>query len=164
MTRFTLKHLLAFTVLIALLSACVASVFWFGTSKLRLVDVNERLLGEDNEVIKADSAIFYSIPLQDVKIRNTNVRYKCPYCSNETRIPLSGTSEFSAKDLSRFNNFTGMPAPVIRRYPEYHYDVYCKGCNRPVRVTAEAAVFLVTTIDGSGRGQVSFLQVVESEF
>ena len=164
MARFTLKHLLAFTLLVAFLSACAASSFWFGTSKLRVVDVNERLFGENNEMIEADSAILYSIPLRSDKIPDTNVRYKGPYCSNETRIPLSGISEFSTKDFSRFNNFTGMPAPVIRRYPECHYDLYCNGCDRPVRVTAEAAAFLVTTADGNGRGQVSFLQVVESEF
>ena len=157
MTRFTLKHLLAFTMLVALLSTYVASVHWFGASKLRLVDFNERLLSEDNEMIEAD--IFYSIPLQDHKISHPNVRYKCPYCSNETRVPLSGISEFSTKDLSRFKNFTGISSPVV-----YDYDVYCIGCNRPVRITAEATVLLIMTADGHGRVRGSFLQVVESEF
>ena len=155
MITFKLKQILAVVSISALACAWTASQYWIGAPKLSHAILSDRLSGPANEMIEAGERFVFAWP-SDVP----SIRYKCPYCQRETGVPIFDHQEFSAKDLSRFNKFTGLPkANQIE-----HVDIYCSGCERPLRVVGECAVWLGQWADSDMRGEVSYNQVIESEF
>jgi len=157
--KFSLAKVFVFVTIAALLSAWIASHYWFGPPRLRRVAVSDRILASDNKMMELEN--FVAIMWED---DNTNIRYKCPYCQSETKIPISettGSDQFSAKDLSRFNTFTGLPG---QNHFTDHYDIYCSDCGRPVRIVVNMGLTFATYADDNQKGSRSLKQVIESEF
>ena len=88
----------------AILCVWASSHYWFGPTNLRSAAVGDRLLGDDNMMMERGESVF-------TWVRNdtSNIRYRCPHCECETKILISGNGQFSAKDRSRFDSFTGRP-------------------------------------------------------
>lgn len=151
MIKFSLKTILAIVAFSALLSAMVASQLWFGESRLRFADASDRLVGSVGDMLETE--FIYAVPVPN---RDLNIRYQCPFCNNVTKLPLlTGGSDFSSKDNSRFNTF-------FKTDPFERCDIYCSGCQRPVRIITKVKIWLGTWDDMEMRGELSFREVIES--
>ena len=139
----------------AILCVWASSHYWFGPTNLRSAAVGDRLLGDDNMMMERGESVF-------TWVRNdtSNIRYRCPHCECETKILISGNGQFSAKDRSRFDSFTGRPEIGETD----HIDIYCFDCKRPARILGVTKVILGTWANGDNRLETSFNGVVESEF
>jgi len=147
--------MLVFVALCAMCGAWIASGIWFGEPRLRYADVSDRLRGTNNEILETGETFALHIP-DDAY----DTQYQCPYCDEQTELPLTGGRDFSPKDYSRFNKFS----PVTSANPIDHFDIYCSGCKRPVRVIANVTIWLGMWDDFGTHGEISFNQVIESEF
>ena len=152
MPKFTLAQALLAIAVVCLLCAYVSSSpYWFGPAKLRRLAVDGRILLPNNQMFaRGDSA---RMPWEG----KLNVGYKCPHCQIETMIPRPEDTEFSARDISRFKNHSS------GRYYT-HFDMYCSGCRRPLRITAKMGLLLRFSNDPDRRQEVFFHEVIESEY
>jgi len=155
LTKFSLSKMFVVVAVAALLSAWTASHYWFGPPRLRRVSISDRILGTDNTMMKPGDNVEFVWRDND-----SGIQYNCPYCRSKTTIPTSGLNRFSAKDLSRFDSFTGVH-PVGS---DECCDMHCSDCGRPVRFVATMRYIFATYNDDNTRVYGTFKHVVESEF